>query len=73
MMSETRRGDNDRLPVRLMDEEDREEAEMFVLSLPRFRSVSAPALPPVLLVAAFKASSNGSVSLRRWWRGERAS
>ena len=39
MLLETRSGDNDRLPLRLMDEDDREEAEMFVLSLPRFPSL----------------------------------
>lgn len=60
MMSETRSGDNDRLPLRFMDEDDREEEEdMFVLSLPRFPS-------PFLCVVALKASSNESVSLRRW-------
>lgn len=59
MMSDTRSGDNDRLPLRLMDEDDREEEDMFVLSLPRFPS-------PFLCVVALKASSNGSVSLRRW-------
>lgn len=63
MMSETRSGDNDRLPVRLMDEDDREVPVLVVLSLPRFRSVSAPAFPSVLRVAVLKASSIGSESL----------
>lgn len=39
MMSETRSGDSDRLPLRLIDEDDREEEEIFVLSLPRFPSL----------------------------------
>lgn len=69
-MSETRSGDSDRLPVRLIEEDDREEAALAVLSLPRSRSASARCrcevtIPAVFRVDALEASSNGSVSLRR--------